>query len=213
MEETQVGMYLAKKMRTTVKDIQPIPSPGIDGYGFCSYVDSGRWDVTTDLSKDAGSDIVALCRGSKYRSNWKDHEVRCPDHKKYMYQFQANTNICCNRPDLMHEADESAIHQDCCINNYVPYSNVSSYEAHSSTKHGQNFCEALPDLACCSGSCERGMNNCVIPGKTSKGENICNKHHDNAVCSTIVNHHRIACHEDYVFDSIDSEYLEASSVI
>jgi len=57
--------YLAKKTGKPKSEFADAPLVERDGFGLCSYSNSGRWDVTKDLMKDTGVDIWAKCKEGK----------------------------------------------------------------------------------------------------------------------------------------------------
>lgn len=202
--DLQNSKYLAAKTNRSISDIQPIPNPVDHGYGFCSYARSGRYDVTKDLSRNTGSDILALCREGKVRKG-KEKGIQCPANKKVMYQFQSSSNICCTRGWHMHVSEEDDIHRDCCINNFAHPDKLSYLEEHPASKYKSNYCKRIPNMSCCSGTCFQDPT-CL---QTSGSD--CSEFRHPALCTVNETETVVNCDDDFLFDLIDDEYAKASS--
>lgn len=201
--------YLTKKTGLSMKELSPIPNPVTDGYGFCSYARSGRYDVTKDLSHNCGSDIWSLCREGKTREG-KSNNITCPAEKKFMYQFQSNTNICCTKATHLHQSNDDEIHKDCCINNFVNQimhkQKISMTATYLRNKYPASFCKKINKMKCCSGTCEQDPA-CIVMRDSS----TCYKYKNPAACTVPITDTVVTCENDYLFDLLDEDYAKISS--
>jgi hypothetical protein len=203
-ELEQNRMFVGKKSGKWAKDIQTVPTPATDGYGFCHYVHAGRFDVTKDLSRNPGSDIFGLCKNSQQRESLFK-KIKCPEGKKFMYQFQDDTNICCTKGSHMHESDDELIHRDCCINNFSP--GINKMYVNPMTKYGTDHCKTIVALQCCSGMCKKP----TPEGRDNNGNLIYGIDGDVSRCQVKHNDTFIYCGGDYLFDVSDPDYVKASA--
>jgi len=195
--------YLAKKTGKPKSEFADAPLVERDGFGLCSYSNSGRWDVTKNLMKDAGYDIWAKCKEGKAGKADKGDakNVKCSDtgDKKFLYHYKQHANLCCNKGSMMHRTVEE-IKAGCCIHNYVTDKTSVSRAIPFLRFFDRKLCDPI---GCCSGSCNKINSDSKCVETSEQACYVVDKR-----CTVSKPSETFAdCFEDYdVFHPIDKEY-------